>query len=188
MRLRRARADDRARGAERERLLGLVRAGDPVALAALRADLAPETVDHLRALLLPGDPDADVVAVLTAARASAAAPRRLEAVVLALLDEGRSAAHVAEVLDLPLAQVQEARSSGLTRGGLPAAPHACRGWVLVARLDAPAVRLDAAEREAAQAHLAACRSCRAAAGAVRVVPRLPLDAVPAQRVAARRPG
>jgi hypothetical protein len=149
---------------DRPALLALARAGDEVALAALRADLSPATVATLAAVLLPGDPAPDLLRTLTAARSPDVAPLPLEAVVVALLeDEHGTPAAVAELLDRPVAEVEVVRAATFSRAGRPARPVDCRGWVLVARRDS----VGAAEQAAAVAHLTACRTCREAAGAVR---------------------
>lgn len=166
------------------RLLSLARGGDDVALAALRADLDPPTVALLAGVLAPVGLDA--LEVLAAARRCAARPEVLEQVVVVLLDgTGRSPALVAEVLDLPVADVLAARTAALARSGTQAAPPGCRGWLLVARAD----RLTPEEQAAAEAHLAGCRRCAAArAASTQAVRRAPV--VPAPRsgggAAARR--
>ncbi len=159
----------------RTRLVAAARAGDAVALAVLRAGLDPQAVERLAALLPPTASDA--AAVLAAARACPSTDV-LEQVVVVLLDgTGRSPAVVAELLDLPLDTVLDARRTALARSGTQAEAPGCRGWLLAARLDL----LDGEERQAAQAHLASCRRCTAArAAAVQAARRA---AVPAPRSA-----
>lgn len=162
LRRRRSGGDD-ARG----RLLEDARQGDALALAALRADLRPEELAALAALLGPGVEAP--VPVLAAARA--ADGEVLARAVVVLLDGGaRSPALVAEVLGRGVDDVLAHGASALPEG------PGCRGWVLVARPE----RLTPAERAAAQAHLDGCRRCRTALGGPAPRPaRLPAPRPPA---------
>lgn len=145
---------------DRTGLPRLARGGDAVALAVLRADLAHSTTTLLAGLLHCAD---DERAVVAAARAGTGVPRTLEDVVLALLqDDARTPGAVAELLDVTTGVVEQVRSQALTRGGRPVVRIVCPGWVLAVRAD----RLVGAEQDAARAHLATCRCCRDAAGAV----------------------
>ncbi|MCU1691549.1 MAG: hypothetical protein JWM64_640, partial [Frankiales bacterium] len=137
----------------RGRLVAAARAGDAVALAVLRAGLDPQAVARLAALLTPVPLDA--VAVLAAAR-TCTSEEVLEQVVLVLLDgAGRSPAVVAELLDVPLDTVLDARPTALARSGSEADAPGCRGWLLAARAD----ELTGDEHTAARAHLESCRRC-----------------------------
>lgn len=137
-------AGDRGRLAER------ARAGDAAALATLRADLDPGSLEVLGGLL-----GVETAPLPVLAAAAGAAGETLAHVVAVLEQGGRSPALVAELLGRDLADVLAARESALAGSGQAAAPPGCRGWLLVAGGD----RLTPAEQEAAQAHLAVCRRC-----------------------------
>lgn len=83
----------------------------------------------------------------------------LARLVLLLTDvEGRTGDAVAALLGTTPGRVAELRAKGKGDAGLPASSaRRCRGWSLVAARE----HVTGAEREAADGHLALCRTCRA---------------------------